>query len=133
MCRVCGEAVPAQPGCEIPRPSLGVLRLSTGDVVTLDRGVVLGRAPESHAAGSSHLPNVLRLRSPHNDLSRNHAEIVLDEWNVYVRDLDSTNGTTVTLPGQPPIRLRPNDLFLLEPGATVNLADEINIRFEVTP
>ena len=133
VCRVCGQPVTQQTGHEIQRPALGILRLSTGDVVTLDRGVVFGRAPEIHAGESPDRPNVMRLRSPHNDLSRNHAEIVLDDWNVYLRDLNSTNGTTVTLPGQPPARLRPNDLFLLESGALINLADEINMRFEVVP
>jgi len=132
-CRMCRQPVPQQDGFQIIRPALGVLRLSTGDVVTLDRGVVFGRAPETHAGTSADRPNVMRLHSPHNDLSRTHAEIILDEWNVYVCDLDSTNGTTVTLPGQAPTRLRPRDRFLLESGAIVNLADEVNILFEVTP
>ena len=132
VCRVCAKPVPTQDAREVPRPILGVLRLSTGDTITLDRGVVIGRAPEALAAQSPERPNVMRLVSPHNDLSRNHAEIVLDGWNVYVRDLDSTNGTTVTLPGQEPVRLRANDLFLLEPSAVVNLADEVNVLFEVS-
>jgi hypothetical protein len=131
-CRICGQPVPQQDGFQIIRPALGVLRLSTGDVVTLDRGVVFGRAPETHAVPSADRPNVMRLHSPHNDLSRTHAEVILDEWNVYVCDLDSTNGTTVTLPGQAPTRLRPRDRFLLESGAIINLADEVNILFEVT-
>ncbi len=101
-------------------------------MVTLDRGVLFGRAPTPSPAQAAERPNVLRLQSPYNDLSRNHAEIVLDGWNVYIRDLGSTNGTMVTLPGQPPTRLREHDLFLLEPGALVNLADEVNIQFEVT-
>jgi hypothetical protein len=132
VCRVCRAPVVPQSGFEVARPSLGVLRLSTGDVVTLDRGVVIGRAPSASLVQSPERPSVLRLQSPHNDLSRDHAEVVLDNWNVYIRDLGSTNGTTVTLPGQPPTRLREHDLFLLEPGALVNLADEVNIQFDVT-
>jgi pSer/pThr/pTyr-binding forkhead associated (FHA) protein len=130
-CRVCGAAMAQQQGFEIARPVLGVLRLSTGDVVSLDRGVLMGRAPE-HAGGEDERPHVLRLASPENDISRNHAEVLLDGWHVYVRDLGSTNGTVVTLPGQPPVRLRPDDLQLLEHGAGVRLADEVSFTFEVT-
>lgn len=130
-CRVCGAAMGAgQEPFEIARPPLGVLRLSTGDVVTLDRPVVLGRAPEI-PADAAERPHALRLVSPENDISRNHAEVVLDGWHVYVRDLNSTNGTEVTLPGQQPMRLRPGELQLLENGATVSLADEMSFTFEV--
>lgn len=131
-CRACRAPMPpGQDGVEIVRPPLGVLRLSTGDVVTLDRGVLLGRAPEA-VGGGEERPHLVRLVSPENDISRSHAEIVLDGWLVYVRDLNSTNGTVVTLPGQPPTRLRANDLQLLEHGALVTLADEVSVRFEVT-
>lgn len=130
-CRVCNRPMPAQQAFEIPRPPLGVLRLSTGDVVTLDRGVLLGRAP-SEPTGADERPHLVRLASPENDISRNHAEIVIDGWHVFVRDLGSTNGTTVTLPGQQPVRLRDNDLQLLESGAVVTLADEISATFEVS-
>jgi hypothetical protein len=130
VCRVCGAAMPAQEGIEIARPPLGVLRLDTGDTVTLDRGVLIGRAPEA-PADAEERPHLLRVVSPENDVSRNHAEIVLDGWHVYVRDLASTNGTTVTLPGGEPIRLRDRDLQLLEHGAMVTLADEVSCVFEV--
>jgi hypothetical protein len=130
-CRVCATAMPAQDAVEIPRPALGVLRLSTGDVVTLDRGILLGRSPDA-PTDASERPHLVRIVSPENDVSRNHAEILLDGWHVYARDLGSTNGTTVTLPGQAPIRLRHNDLQLLENGAVVTLAEEVSCTFEVT-
>ena len=128
-CRVCRAAMPAQDAIEITRPTLGVLRLQSGDVVTLDRGVLLGRSPD--VPTGSERPHVLRLKSPDNDISRNHAEIVLDGWNVYVRDLGSTNGTVVELAGRAPVRLRDNDLTLLEDGAKVVLAEEITVVYEV--
>jgi len=113
------------------RPWLGVLRLSTGDVVSLDRGVLLGRAPKvSGDPTGPQRPHVLRLASPDNDISRNHAEVLLKGWQVMVRDLGSTNGTTVALPGQEPIRLRPNDPQVIEPGTVVTLADEISFTYE---
>jgi hypothetical protein len=131
VCRVCGMAMPQQDAFEIARPPLGVIRLSTGDTVTLDRGVLLGRAPSEPADGDER-PHLVKLASPENDISRNHAEIVLDGWHVFVRDLGSTNGTVVTLPGRAPTRLRTDDLQLLEHGSVVTLADEVSFTFEVT-
>ncbi|MGN6609245.1 MAG: FHA domain-containing protein [Jatrophihabitans sp.] len=128
-CRVCSAAMPDQDPVEIPRPPLGVLTSGGSIMVTLDKGVLLGRAPDVPPGDDP--PHVLRLRSPENDISRNHAEIVIDGWNVYVRDLGSTNGTVVGLPSQPPLRLREQDLQLLTPGSTLSLADEITLTFEV--
>ncbi len=131
-CRVCGRDIPPQQPFQTPRPSLGVLRLPTGDVVMLDRGVLLGRSPKVNAdldAGMQ--PHLVRVPSPENDISRNHVEIVLEGWHVLIRDLGSTNGTTVTLPGQLPVRLRPSDQQVLEPGTVITLADEVAITFEV--
>lgn len=129
-CRVCHTAMPAQTGFETGRPVLGVLHLSTGDDVTLDRGVLFGRAPEI-PGDLVERPNIVKLVSPENDISRTHAVVSLEGWFVHVTDLGSTNGTTVTLPGEQPIRLRPHDQHLLEPGAVVSLADEVSFGFEV--
>lgn len=132
LCRVCQAPMPPQTGFEIGRPVLGVLHLSTGDEVTLDRGVLFGRAPEI-PPGLPERPNIVKLASPENDISRTHAMVTLDGWFVHVVDLGATNGTTVTLPGRQPVRLRPHDQHLLEPGAQVSLADEVSFVFEVTP
>jgi hypothetical protein len=131
-CRVCRAAVPAQEPVQLPRPPLGVLRLSTGDVVTLDRGVVMGRAPEIADLPAADRPHVVRLAHVGGDISRAHVEITLDGWHVLVSDLNSTNGTTVTPPGQPPVRLRPADPLLIESGTLVSLADGVSFRYEVT-
>ena len=133
-CRVCQRTIPQQQPFQTPRPALGTLRLSTGDVVTLDRGVLLGRSPKLNAdLPPGERPHLVRVPSPENDISRNHVEVVLEGWHVLVRDLGSTNGTTVTLPGQPPVRLRPGDSQVIEPGTVVTLADEVSLTFEVAP
>lgn len=131
-CRICHREIPSQQPYNTARPALGVIRLSTGDVVKLDRGVLLGRAPKINGDPTgADRPHVLRLPSPDNDISRNHVEILLEGWHVLVRDLGSTNGTTVALPGQEPIRLRPHDQQVIEPGTVVDLADEVSFTYEV--
>ena len=117
-CRICGREIPPQQPFPMPRPPLGVLRISTGGVVPLDRGVLLGRAPRvNEELPADQRPHLLRVGGPDRDISRNHAEVVLEGWHVLVRDLGSTNGTTVTLPGQEPVRLRPTEDQGIEPGA----------------
>ena len=131
-CRGCGRAIPPQQPVPIPRPALGVLRISTGGVVTLDRGVLLGRAPRvNEELAPNQRPHLIRVGSVDRDISRNHAEVVLEGWHVLVRDLGSTNGTTVTLPGEEPVRLRPTEDQGIEPGAVITLADEVSLTYEV--
>jgi len=131
-CRTCGREVPAQEPFSTPRPPLGVLRLSTGDLVTLDRGVLLGRAPQVEPGlPVAQRPHVVRVASPQRDVSRTHLEVILEGWHVLVRDLATTNGTTVTLPGREPVRLLPHDQQVIEPGTLVSLADEVTFTFEI--
>jgi hypothetical protein len=130
-CRVCGSSIPPQEPFTMPRPPLGVLRLSTGDVVTLDRSVLLGRAPKlGDGLAANDRPHVVKVPSPERDVSRNHVEVILEGWHVLISDLGTTNGTTVTLPGESPVRLRANDQQVLEPGSYVSMADEVSFTFE---
>ncbi len=130
-CRICGTAIEDTRPFLAVRPPLGLIRLSTGDVVPLDRGVIMGRNPRTTDANDVGRPHLVRLPSPDNDVSRTHVGVRLEDWHVLVVDLASTNGTTVTNPGQAPIRLRAHEAMPLEPNAEVNLADEIVFRYEV--
>jgi len=76
-------------------------------------------------------PNVLKV-SDSLEVSRSHLEIVLEGWLVMVRDLGSSNGTILTLPGKPPERLRDGQLYQLEAMAEISLGDVVAVRFEVT-
>ncbi len=132
LCRICGREVPEQQAYETPRPPLGVLRLSTGDVVSLDRGVIMGRAPQAPPGLPPELqPHVVRIASPQRDLSRNHVQVVVEGWQVILRDLDTTNGTTVTPRGGTTTRLRGGDPMVLDPGTVVSLAGEVSFTYEV--
>jgi FHA domain-containing protein len=131
-CRTCGLHLSDQEPVTIPRPVLGVLQMSTGDVVMLDRGVVMGRSPSSDRLSNGETAHVVKLASPSKDISRNHLEVCLDGWHVLVTDLQSKNGTVVTLPGASPHRLRPDEPTVIEPGTRVEMADDSYFVYETS-
>jgi hypothetical protein len=128
-CRSCGAPLPQQDPVLVPRPVLGVLRLSTGDAITLDRGVVMGRSPRTDFDGEER-PHVVKLPSGDGEISRTHLQVSLDGWHVLVTDLNSTNGTLMVLPGRDPERLRPGEPTPIPPGTLVILAVGVDFRYE---
>jgi pSer/pThr/pTyr-binding forkhead associated (FHA) protein len=110
-----------------------VLRLSTGDVLTLDRDVVLGRNPPADFTGTNgeDRPHVVRLASADGEISRAHLRVTLTGWHVLVTDLNSTNGTRITLPGRDPEQLPPGVPVPIRPGTVIALAEGVDFRFEV--
>ncbi|WP_374454891.1 FHA domain-containing protein [Nocardioides sp.] len=129
QCRVCHQRVAPQEPRRVERPSLGGLRLPTGEVVPLDRGVILGRKP-APADGSTDWPHLVHLPKDHSFVSRRHLQIELDGWDVVARDLDSRGGTTIAPPGREPQRMRPGDAYVLEPGTVLDMAHVYAVRFE---
>lgn len=130
-CRVCRAPVPPQSSFEVDRPSLGVLRLPSGEALELDRGVLLGRDPVAPDDDAAPDRRVVCADGEAGDVSRTHAEVVLDGWQVFIRDLGSLNGTSVELPGEPPIRLSAGDLFPLSAGAAITLAEVFRCVYEL--
>ncbi|WP_156411582.1 FHA domain-containing protein [Nocardioides sp. Soil805] len=131
-CRVCRQRVAPQEPRRVDRPPLGGLRLPTGEVVPLDRGVVLGRKP-APVEGAGDWPHLVHLPSDHTFVSRMHLHIELDGWQVLARDLDSRGGTMLTMPGREPERMRAHEAYVLEPGASLDLAEVYEVRFESGP
>ena len=131
-CRICDEPVPEQDPVSVSRPVLGVLRLSTGDVISLDRGVIMGRKPpQAEFDGEERLHSV-KLPGHDDGISRVHLKVTLDGWRVMITDLQSRNGTLITLPGRDPEPARATCPMQIQPGTVVTLADGIHFRFEVT-
>ena len=77
----------------IPRPPLGTLHVSTGEVIILDRDVVIGRRPSYTPQPGRPHAHVVLVPSPNQEISRTHCEIKIDGWDVRIRDLGSNNGT----------------------------------------
>ncbi|WP_457208544.1 FHA domain-containing protein, partial [Nocardioides sp. P5_C9_2] len=131
-CRVCHQRIAPQEPRRVTRPPLGGLRLPTGEVVPLDRGVVLGRKP-APLKGTSDWPHLVHLPSDHTFVSRMHLHIELDGWQVLARDLDSRGGTMLAMPGRDPERMRAGEAYVLEPGSSLDLAEVYEVRFESGP
>ncbi|MBO0846462.1 MAG: FHA domain-containing protein [Nocardioides sp.] len=107
------------------------LIFSSGQVVDLDRAIVVGRSPE--ARRSSEEPSrLVTVPSPHQEISSTHLEIRPgsgpDLGSAVVTDLGSTNGTVVVQPGVSPEDLHPGVAVALAPGAIVDLGDGVTIQ-----
>ncbi|MFD4676448.1 FHA domain-containing protein [Lentzea sp. NPDC058450] len=127
-CRVCEGPLPDQIAAMMPVPVLGVLRLSNGDTIPLDRNVVMGRDPHGDRA-SVYLVQVGEEMGT--EISRTHVEVRLENWDVLVCDLGSMNGTSVSRSGGPPEKLAAHIPGLLYPGTRVMLGDQFFFTFEV--
>ncbi|GAA2394914.1 hypothetical protein Cme02nite_54950 [Catellatospora methionotrophica] len=130
-CRICGGAIASQTPQSRPRPRLGVLRLSTGEVVSLDRGVIVGRAPGAPDDFGPEAPYRIQLPSPDASISRRHVEVVLQGWTVTVVDLQSTNGTQLAAPGGVAEQLPPGGRRTIDDGWRVNLDAATWFQYEV--
>jgi len=124
-CQVCGISMVhithyLVPG---PRPTLGFLVFDDGATFALDRSYCIGREPVPDPSKDL---SPLALHDERHSVSRSHAELVLDGWDLVVHDLGSTNGTfvwddqnqawTPVLPGQP---------VTVEPGASVAIGRKV--------
>ena len=118
-CQVCGISMVHLTHYLIPgiRPTLGFLVFDDGATFALDRSYRVGREPLIES-GSSLAPLVLR--DQRHSVSRSHAELLLDGWDVLVSDLGSTNGTFIWDAGQQTWgRVMPGDPKIIAPGTIV--------------
>ena len=127
---------PPVPGQEVAPPvvpaPVATLVFSTGDVVEVDRVVLVGRAPEARRFASHEQPRTVAVMSPHQEISSTHLEIRpgagADHGSAIVTDLGSTNGTVLVQPGLPPEDLQPGIAVSLIPGAVLDLGDGVTIQ-----
>jgi FHA domain len=108
------------------------LVLSTGEVVEVDRTIIVGRAPEARRLASADQPHLVTVASPHHEISSTHLEIRpgagADHGSAVVTDLGSTNGTVLVQPGLPPEDLQAGIAVSLIPGAILDLGDGVTIQ-----
>ena len=131
-CRVCDALIGTQEHVTVPRPVLGVLRFSDGRTLFLSGPMLIGRSPRAEGAVGGEPPELVAVASPLKEISGTHLEVRIEGWQVFLVDRQSTNGTVATLPGRDAQRLHPGEPFLITPGTSVSLADEIEFRFEAS-
>ena len=133
-CRACGAEL-SQPARMITCPPLGRLRLSSGQAVTLDRPILVGRQPSSidvpQLEGQS--PTLVTVPSPEQLISRNHVLIELDEWSVLARNLSAGNGTVLKRDGAAPQKLPYTEPMVLRNGDVLDLGDGQSLVLEDLP
>jgi hypothetical protein len=100
------------------RPSLGVLVLDDGTTFPLTADHVFGRVPDADAAVIAGAAIAVCL--PDHSVSRVHARIVLDGWDVLVVDAGSTNGSFLCGPTDSSWRRIPTGMGVpLLPGTVI--------------
>lgn len=129
QCSVCGVAVTGD-AAHVPRPRLGRMRLSTGELIDLDQSLIIGRQPSVSRVQGGTMPRLVQVDSPGGDISRSHVEVRLEGWHVMLCDLKATNGTVLIREGQAPRRLAQNEMAILLDGDIAELGDNISLRFE---
>lgn len=132
VCSHCGSGLKDETE-QVRRPSLGQVRLSTGEVFELDRSLVFGRQPSVSRVAGREMPRLVQVPSGGGDISRSHVEVRLDGWHVLLCDLRATNGTLLLRAGQPPRRLGEGETAFLLDGDVAQLADDVSLRFEGLP
>ena len=125
-----GSAEPVPPLAPPRPPAPGRIRVSTGQVVTLDRTVVIGRRPRSTRVSGTDLPHLVAVDSPQQDISRSHVELRVEGDSIVATDLNTTNGTTLLRPGVDPMRLHPGEATVVVPGDVIDLGDGITVAIE---
>jgi hypothetical protein len=125
-CSKCG--MPLQGDTKmIPRPSLGTVKLSTGEQFELDQPMIFGRRPKATRFSGADVPRIVTLGGDLSDISRSHLRIMLQDWNVLVSDAGSTNGTMLRRPGQPDRRLQTSDEVMAKQGDVFDLGNGITV------
>ena len=130
-CAVCGSGQLAKMRQEGNRPALGVLILGDGSVCQLDADYVIGREPTLDNSVAEGRARPLRLMDDSGVVSRIHARVELDGWQVFITDLNSANGTQVLLPGERnPANLQPGVRTPLVAGAQIRLGGEYGLQYD---
>lgn len=92
--------LPPAPAPAVPPPAVHAdwrLVLPNGERIALDRPVVVGRDPAQPEESPDAHP--VPVADPQHTVSKTHALLTPDPSGVRVRDLHSTNGTTLVLAG----------------------------------
>ena len=108
----------------------GVIRLGDGRLLDLDAPIVIGRRPPTDPVDGQ-VPHVVTIDDTM--LSRHHVSLRFVDGQLVVVDEDSTNGTTVAMPGASPARCSPRRPVVVPLGATIDVGGVITATYEAGP
>ncbi len=124
FCVLCGIRMNERTGVLVigSRPPLGLLVLDDGATYTVDAEYLVGRMPESDERVRSGALRSIVVEDRSGAVSRVHAEVRVDGWDVVLVDSGSRNGTHVAGPGEPAWTTLPaGQSHRLVPGTRVRL------------
>jgi hypothetical protein len=135
FCLSCGARVEERGGALVSgaRPPLGMLIFDDGATRTVDADHLVGRMPEADPRVRAGSLRSLLIEDPSGAVSRVHAEIRLNGWDVLLVDSGSRNGTFVAGPGESawtPLPARQSRWLV--PGTRVRLGGR-TFLFEAPP
>ncbi|WP_300008912.1 FHA domain-containing protein [Pseudonocardia sp.] len=124
FCVLCGIRMNERTGVLVigARPPLGLLVFDDGATYTVDAEYLVGRMPESDERVRSGTLRSIVVEDRSGAVSRVHAEVRVDGWDVVLVDSGSRNGTFVAAPGDPawtPVPARQSRRLV--PGTRVRL------------
>lgn len=98
-------------------------RIGSSAVVCLDAIAYIGRKPTIPRIVRGGLARLVRVASESNEVSATHLELRQSGTTVVAHDLNSTNGTTVALPGFAVRTLRPGESLVVSVGTLIDIGD----------
>jgi FHA domain-containing protein len=128
-------ARPSNPGASggvpvrVVRPPLGLLVFDGGPTYTVDADCLIGRNPEIDERAAQGDLRLVTVEDRSGSMSRLHAEIRLDGWQVTLTDSGSSNGTFLST-GNGWQQLIPREPVRLTPGARIRLGDSVSFVFQ---
>jgi hypothetical protein len=117
---------PENPRTPEPRPQRARplrVRIGAQAPFELHVPVYIGRRPRGSRQLSGDQVVLIEVPSPTREVSASHLHIVQRGDRVVVTDLKSTNGTAVTPPGAPRIKLTQGDSIVLPPYSRIEIGD----------
>ena len=115
------EANPPAPKPTRARPCR--VRIGSQAPFELHVPVYIGRRPRGPRQTGGDQVMLIEVPSPTREVSASHLLIEQRGREVVVTDLKSTNGTAVTLPGSPRIKLTQGDSIVLPPYSRIEIGD----------
>ncbi len=106
------------------------LLLSSGVREPLTQTILVGRSPSVSQVSGGRIPRLVTVGGADQDISRTHAQFVLEGDTVVVTDLHSRNGTFVVLPGKSPQKLRAGEPTSVIAGTVVDLGGGVTLTVE---